>query len=149
MHETPDWSAPQRFALILAAIVFIPFWNVILGFETFGLRDFGLFSIPTAYFQRECFWRGELPLWNPYNCCGLPFLAQFNTLSPLSALPGLSCCCRWPGRCRCFACYIFLWAAWECISWPRAGRVTRGWRAGRSGFRLQRGDAQYADVAEP
>jgi hypothetical protein len=83
-----EWSAPHRFALILAVMVFIPFWNVLLGFESFGLRDFGVFSIPTAYFQRECFWRGELPLWNPYNCCGLPFLAQFNTLSlyPLSLI---------------------------------------------------------------
>jgi hypothetical protein len=80
MHEAPDWPAPRQFALILAVMVFIPFWNVILGFETFGLRDFGLFSLPTAYFQRQCFWRGELPLWNPYNCCGVPFLAQFNTL---------------------------------------------------------------------
>src|SRR5208282_1656147 len=83
-----DWSSPQRFALILAAMVFIPFWNVLLGFDTFGLRDFGVFSIPTAYFQRECFWHGELPLWNPYNCCGLPFLAQFNLLAlyPLSLI---------------------------------------------------------------
>jgi hypothetical protein len=88
MHDAPDWPAPPRFALVLAALVFIPFWSVILGFETFGLRDFGVFSIPTAYFQRECFWRGELPLWNPYNCCGLPFLEQFNTLSlyPLSLI---------------------------------------------------------------
>ncbi|MGA2177393.1 MAG: YfhO family protein [Verrucomicrobiota bacterium] len=84
----PDWSAPQRFALILAAMIFIPFWNVLLGFETFGLRDFGVFSLPTAYFQRECFWHGQLPLWNPYNCCGVPFLAQFNTLAlyPLSLI---------------------------------------------------------------
>ena len=76
-----DWSAPQRFALVLAVMIFIPFWNVLLGFETFGLRDFGVYSLPTAYFQRECFWRGELPLRNPFNCCGIPFLAQFNTLA--------------------------------------------------------------------
>ena len=30
---------------------------------------------------RESFWRGEMPLWNPYNNCGLPFLAQWNTLA--------------------------------------------------------------------
>ncbi|MDW8310904.1 MAG: hypothetical protein RMK20_16150, partial [Verrucomicrobiales bacterium] len=29
---------------------------------------------------RECFWRGELPLWNPWNGCGVPFLAQWNTM---------------------------------------------------------------------
>jgi hypothetical protein len=82
------WATPQRFALILAVMIFIPFWNVLLGFETWGLRDFGVFSLPTAYFQRECFWHGELPLWNPYNCCGIPFLAQLNTLAlyPLSLI---------------------------------------------------------------
>jgi hypothetical protein len=81
-----DWAAPPRFALLLAALIFVPFWKVLLGFDTFVVRDFGLFSYPVAAFQRECFWRGEWPLWNPYNCCGLPFLAQFNTLAlyPLS-----------------------------------------------------------------
>ena len=42
---------------------------------------FGIFSYPVASFQRQCFCQGELPWWNPLNCCGLPFLAQFNTLS--------------------------------------------------------------------
>jgi len=23
---------------------------------------------------------GELPFWNPYNCCGIPMLAQWNTM---------------------------------------------------------------------
>ncbi len=91
MNDDPssrDWAAPPRFALLLAALVFIPFWNVLLGFDTFVVRDFGLFSYPVAAFHRECFWRGEWPLWNPYNCCGLPFLAQFNTLAlyPLSLI---------------------------------------------------------------
>jgi hypothetical protein len=47
----------------------------------FVMRDFGLFSYPLAYFQRNCFWRGELPFWNPYNNCGVPFLAQWNTMA--------------------------------------------------------------------
>jgi hypothetical protein len=69
-------------------MILIPFWDVALGFRTFAVRDFGLYSFPAAAFQRECFWRGQWPLWNPYNCCGLPFLAQFNTLAlyPLSLL---------------------------------------------------------------
>src|SRR5208283_4574480 len=29
---------------------------------------------------RACFWRGELPFWDPYNNCGVPFLAQWNTM---------------------------------------------------------------------
>jgi hypothetical protein len=83
-----NWAEPQRFALLLAAMVFIPFWNVLLGFDTFAIRDWGLFSFPVAMFQKECFWRGEWPMWNPFSCCGTPFLAQFNTLSlyPLSLL---------------------------------------------------------------
>jgi hypothetical protein len=83
-----NWAEPQRFALLLAAMVFIPFWNVWLGFDTFVVRDWGLFSFPVATFHKACFWRGEWPVWNPYSCCGVPFLAQFNTLTlyPLSLI---------------------------------------------------------------
>lgn len=62
-------------------MIAIPFWDVLLGFKTFVVRDYGLYSYPVAYYLRESFWRGEWPLWNPYCCCGLPFLAQFNTLA--------------------------------------------------------------------
>jgi len=91
MNDQPslrNWAEPQRFALLLAAMVFIPFWNVLLGFDTFAVRDWGLFSFPVATFHKECFWRGEWPMWNPYSCCGTPFLAQFNTLAlyPLSLI---------------------------------------------------------------
>jgi hypothetical protein len=83
-----NWAEPQWFALLLAAMVLIPFSDVLLGSSTFVVRDFGLFSMPVATFHRECFWRGEWPLWNPFSCCGTPFLAQFNTLSlyPLSLI---------------------------------------------------------------
>jgi hypothetical protein len=62
-------------------MIAIPFWDVLLGVKTFVVRDYGLYSYPVAYYLRESFWRGEWPLWNPYCCCGLPFLAQFNTLA--------------------------------------------------------------------
>ncbi len=83
-----NWAEPQWFALLLAAMVLIPFSNVLLGSDTFVVRDWGLFSMPVATFHRECFWRGEWPLWNPFSCCGTPFLAQFNTLTlyPLSLI---------------------------------------------------------------
>jgi hypothetical protein len=83
-----DWSSPRRFALLLAALIFAAFWNVLLGVDTFAVRDFGLFSFPVAYFHRQCFWKGEMPWWNPLSCCGLPFLAQLNTLTlyPLSLI---------------------------------------------------------------
>ena len=75
-----DWFTAGRFALILAALIFAAFPQVLLGLQTFVVRDFGFFAYPLALYQRECFWQGELPLWNPYNNCGVPFLAQWNTM---------------------------------------------------------------------
>ena len=83
-----DWLTPGRFALLLGLLIFATFPGVLLGSTTFIIRDFGLFSYPVAYFHRQSFWQGELPLWNPYSNCGLPFLAQWNTLTlyPLSLI---------------------------------------------------------------
>jgi hypothetical protein len=84
MNDQPpprNWAEPHRFALLLAAMIFLPFWNVLLGFDTFAVRDWGLFSFPVATFHKECFWRGEWPVWNPYSCCGVPFLAELITLT--------------------------------------------------------------------
>jgi hypothetical protein len=79
---------PGRFALLLGLLIFATFPGVLLGSTTFVIRDFGLFGYPLAYFHRQSFWRGELPLWNPLSNCGLPFLAQWNTLTlyPLSLI---------------------------------------------------------------
>jgi hypothetical protein len=71
---------PWRFALLLALLILAMFPQVLLGLETFVIRDYGFFAYPLAHFQRECFWHGELPLWDPYNNCGVPFLAQWNTM---------------------------------------------------------------------
>jgi len=71
---------PGRFGVLLTLLVLAMFPQVILGVETFVARDFGFFVYPLAHFQKDCFWRGELPLWNPYNNCGVPFLAQWNTM---------------------------------------------------------------------
>src|SRR6266699_6849225 len=76
-----DWCTPGRFALILAACIFAAYPEVVLGVRTFFFRDFGFFGYPLAFHHRESFWRGELPLWNPLSNCGLPFLAQWNTLT--------------------------------------------------------------------
>jgi hypothetical protein len=72
---------PRHFALLLAALVAAAWPDVLLGTGSFGLRDYSVFGYPLAHYHRECFWRGELPLWNPLNHCGLPFLAQWNTLT--------------------------------------------------------------------
>src|SRR5690348_4604246 len=76
-----DWFSGGRFAAFLGLLVFAQFPQVLLGLQTFVARDFGFFAYPLAHFQQQCFWRGELPSWDPYNNCGIPFLAQWNTMS--------------------------------------------------------------------
>ena len=75
-----DWFSPSRFALLLGGLIFVAYPDVVLGRNTFTFRDFSFFGYPLAYYHRETFWHGEVPLWNPLNDCGLPFLAQWNTL---------------------------------------------------------------------
>ena len=77
----PDWFTPGRFALMLGLLLFATFPGVALGTQSFFYRDYGFLAYPNVFFQRECFWDGELPLWNPYVNCGAPFLAQWNTLA--------------------------------------------------------------------
>lgn len=76
-----DWFTPGRFAWVLGLFITATFPLVISGQQTFFHRDFALFGYPLAQEHRTCFWRGEWPLWNPFNNCGLPFLAQWNTLT--------------------------------------------------------------------
>ena len=89
-EASPDcsWLTSRRFALLLVVLVLVDYGAVILGWKSFFFRDFGYFGYPLAHYHRECFWRGELPLWNPLSCNGLPFLAQWNTLTlyPLSLI---------------------------------------------------------------
>jgi hypothetical protein len=81
-----EWFTPGRFAVLLAVLTCAAYPEVISGLGTFFHRDFSVFGYPLAYYHRESFWRGEIPLWNPLNDCGLPFLAQWNTMTlyPLS-----------------------------------------------------------------
>jgi len=74
-----DWLSARRFSVLLAILVLAAYPQVVLGLQTFVYRDFGIFSYPLAHYFRESFWRGEIPLWNPLNNCGVPFLAQWNT----------------------------------------------------------------------
>lgn len=75
-----------RFAGLLSLLMAICFPQVLLGLESFAYGDAGTFAYPVAYHFRESVWHGELPLWNPLSSCGIPFLAQWNTLTlyPLS-----------------------------------------------------------------
>jgi hypothetical protein len=75
------WFSPGRFAALLGVVLVLAFNRVLLGGESFYFRDFGIFGYPLAWYHRDSFWRGEVPLWNPYNGMGLPHLAQWNTLA--------------------------------------------------------------------
>jgi hypothetical protein len=66
--------------LLLAVLIMAAFPDVLSGANTFFIRDFALFGYPLAQYHRDCFWHGSLPLWDPYNDCGIPFLAQWNTM---------------------------------------------------------------------
>ncbi len=77
--DAGQWLTAGRFTLLLSAIIGARFAPVLLGRESFYYRDYGLFTFPIAHYFRECFWRGEFPLWNPYNNCGVPLLAQWNS----------------------------------------------------------------------
>lgn len=83
-----SWFTPPRFCLLSACLIAACFPRVIAGVETFFFRDFAIFSYPLAAYHKESFWRGEIPLLNPYHDCGLPFVAQWNTLVfyPLSLI---------------------------------------------------------------
>lgn len=71
-----DW----RFAATLALVIAVVFHKVLLGVGTFVIRDYSIFAYPLAHYHHASFWGGEIPLWNPYNNFGIPFLAQWSTL---------------------------------------------------------------------
>jgi hypothetical protein len=75
-----DWFTPGRFAALLGLAILAAFSPVLAGSHSFYFRDFGFFGYPLAYYHKESLWRGEFPWWNPFNCFGLPFAAQWNTL---------------------------------------------------------------------
>ncbi len=125
------------------------FPQVILGLETFVARDYGFFAYPLAHFQRECFWRGEMPFWNPYNNCGVPFLAQWNTM-PLypPALIYLTLPLTWSLS---FFSLLHLWWAGFGMYFLARRWTENDFAAAFAGtcFCLQRLHAQSADVAQP
>lgn len=104
-----DFFTPARFAALLALLILAAFPQVLSGLQTFVVRDYGFFAYPLAHFQRDCFWRGELPFWDPYNNCGVPFLAQWNTM-PLypPSLVYLALPLQWSLS---FFCLLHLWFA--------------------------------------
>jgi hypothetical protein len=76
-----NWFGPGKLLLLVGILIVISYPGIVFGTQAFAYRDAGLFTYPVAYYFRDCFWHGRLPLWNPYNNCGIPFLAQWNTLT--------------------------------------------------------------------
>src|ERR1035437_2584980 len=70
-----------HFALLLGLLILAAYPDAAFGLATFFFRDFGFFGYPLAFYHRASFWRGEWPLWNPLNNLGIPFLAQWNTMT--------------------------------------------------------------------
>lgn len=77
--QTDAWFTPWRLAGLIALLIAVAYPGVVMGTHSLFYRDFGLFTYPLAWYHHASFWRGEIPLWNPLNDCGLPFLAQWNT----------------------------------------------------------------------
>ena len=75
-----SWHRPRGFAALLLLLVVASNYRVVIGMETFVLRDFSLFGYPLAHYAKESLLQGKIPLWNPLNDCGVPFLAQWNTM---------------------------------------------------------------------
>ncbi|HXS68573.1 MAG TPA: hypothetical protein VN761_06990, partial [Candidatus Polarisedimenticolia bacterium] len=65
----------------MAVLFLVCFPSVVLGLEAFVYGDMGQYAYPLALFHRESFWHGQIPFWNPLSSCGIPFLAQWNTLT--------------------------------------------------------------------
>jgi hypothetical protein len=71
----------RRFLLTLGLLILISYPGLVLGTQAFCYRDTGLFSYPVAYYLRDSIWHGHWPFWNPLSYCGLPFMAQWNSLA--------------------------------------------------------------------
>ena len=108
-NRTHYGFTPLRFGLLLALLIAATFPQVLAGVETFVARDYGFFAYPLAHFQQDCLRHGEFPLWNPYNNCGVPFLAQWNTM-PLYP-PALAALALPLGWSLSFFCLAHLWWA--------------------------------------
>ncbi|MGB0579229.1 MAG: hypothetical protein ACPGVU_05955, partial [Limisphaerales bacterium] len=79
-NDTSLFSNSWIFAGVLGLLICFAFPSIILGTESFVLRDFGLFGYPLAHYHKAAILNGEIPLWNPNNYCGIPFFAQWNTM---------------------------------------------------------------------
>ena len=62
-------------------LVFVTYAEILIGDRAPATNDFFYFGYPLASHLKTSLLNGELPLWNPLSECGVPFLAQWNTLA--------------------------------------------------------------------
>jgi len=82
-NQAARLTAPGLFALTAALF----FHEAVFRGKVFSARDHYLFFMPRRFFALDQILHGSLPLWNPLNACGVPFLAnvQSSVLYPFSA----------------------------------------------------------------
>ncbi|MFC2131469.1 YfhO family protein [Bacteroidota bacterium] len=85
----------KNFSLWIVAVIFIItttlfFWDQFAG-NSFFWEDFVEQVYPIQTFAAQAFSNGEIPFWNPYTFCGMPFLAdlQVGFFYPLNRLTAL------------------------------------------------------------
>lgn len=70
--EVSHW----KIVALLAGLTVVFFHDVFLRGRVFYWGDIILQAYPWHHFIKDMLHRGELPLWNPYIFCGLPFVAN-------------------------------------------------------------------------
>src|ERR1043166_9113742 len=80
-RQSVEFLTLPRFAILLSVLLLLAFPGVVLGWRSFFTRDFANFGYPLAWHLQQSYCAGHIPLWNPYNFAGIPFLAQWNTLA--------------------------------------------------------------------
>ncbi|MFQ3535863.1 MAG: YfhO family protein [Aggregatilineales bacterium] len=78
--DSRRWSSDLLSIALLAALCWLFYWRILtpnpLDQLSFAEGDFSGQFVAFAHYQAQRLGRGEVPLWNPYNLGGHPFLAD-------------------------------------------------------------------------
>ena len=72
----PDAIKSPLCAGLLFVMTVVFFAPAVFSDKTFIARDNYIFYNPRHYYAADIMKTGEIPLWNPYNACGVPFQAN-------------------------------------------------------------------------
>ena len=68
------------FFVLAAALIALAFPGLATGLTVPAFGDHIVFSRPFGEYARQCLRSGQIPLWCPFICDGIPFAAQWTTL---------------------------------------------------------------------